>query len=171
MGLIVSPLAEVPMVVEALRPSHIVTLLDPGEPMERPRSIAPQAWLRLDLHDIHMPTPGMTAPTQQAVHNLLAFAEGWDETAPMLIHCHAGISRSTASAYIVACARLPHIDETAIALQLREASPCALPNRALVAHADQVLGREGRMVAGVLAMGHSAMNAWQVPFEFWPIQG
>ena len=40
MGLIVSPLAEVPMVVEALRPSHIVTLLDPGEPMERPRSIA-----------------------------------------------------------------------------------------------------------------------------------
>ena len=171
MGLIVSPLAEVPMVVEALRPSHMVTLLDPGHQIERPPSIAPSAWLRLDVHDIHEPTPVMTAPNQDAVQRLLAFAEGWDEAAPMLIHCHAGISRSTASAYIVACARLPHIDEMAIAMQLREASPVAFPNRALVAHADQILGREGRMVAGVEAMGHTDMNAWQVPFQFWPIQG
>jgi predicted protein tyrosine phosphatase len=171
MVLIVSPLADVPMVVEAFRPSHMVTLLDPGHQIERPPSISPEAWLRLDIHDIHTATPGMTAPDEAAVHKLLTFAEGWDESAPMLIHCHAGISRSTATAYIVACARHPHIDETAIALQLREASPQAFPNRALVALADAALSRDGRMIAGVEAMGGNDFISESVPFEFWPIQG
>jgi predicted protein tyrosine phosphatase len=170
MGLIISPLAEVPMVVEALRPSHMVTLLDPGHEMQRPPTIPPEAWLRLDIHDIHAPTPGMTAPNEDTVLRLLAFAEGWDESAPMLIHCHAGISRSTASAYIVACARHPHIDETAIALQLREASPQAFPNRVLVALADAALGRDGRMIAGIDEMGGNDFISESVPFEFWPIQ-
>lgn len=171
MSLIVSPLSEVPLVVEALRPSHMVTLLDPGHEIERPPSIAPEAWLRLTLHDIHFDTPGMVAPSEDVVRRLLAFADSWDETAaPMLIHCHAGISRSTASAFIVACAKHPHIDETAIALQMRDVSAVAFPNRALVSLADRVMGREGRMLAGVVAMGHTDMKAPGTPFEFWPIQ-
>lgn len=168
MSLIVSPLGDVPMVIEARRPSHLVTLLDPGHALEWPESIAPANWLRLSLHDIHFPTAGMMAPTQEAVQQLLAFAETWDQSAPMLIHCHAGISRSTASAYIIACALHPQIDEGAMAAQLREASPQAYPNRALIAHADTLLGRDGRMIAGIEAMS-AQDRSWQIPFEFWPI--
>jgi predicted protein tyrosine phosphatase len=170
--LIISPLSDVPVVIEALKPSHMVSLLDPGHTIARPSTIGEDAWLRLDLHDIHFDTPGMVAPSEAAVRRLLAFAELWDETAaPMLIHCLAGISRSTASAFIVACAKHPHIDETAIALQMRDANAVAFPNRALVAHADRLLGRGGRMIAGVEAMGHTDMRAMQTPFQFWPIQG
>ena len=82
----------------------------------------------------------------------LAFARRWDRAAPLLIHCWAGISRSTAAAYIAACAFAPERDEAELAARLRKASPSATPNARLVAIADAMLGRDGRMrdaIAGI----------------------
>lgn len=164
-GLIVCPLGYVPLVLRERRPSRLLTLLDPGHAMETP-ALPADAWLRLDLHDIHMPMRGMTAATEQSVGRLIAFAEAWDERAPMLIHCHAGISRSTASAFIIACLKSPQADEMAIGRRLREASPQAFPNRRLVDLADAILGRGGRMRAAVDAMGGNGFVPSSVPFDF-----
>ena len=71
----------------------------------------------------------------------------------MLIHCWAGISRSTGTAFVIACERSPEADERHIALALRRAAPHALPNRRIVGLADQLMGRGGRMVAALDAMG------------------
>jgi len=83
----------------------------------------------------------------------------------MLIHCWAGISRSTASAFAIACERNPHADEHAIALALRRAAPHAYPNRRLVALADDILGRRGRMIEAVEAMGDNNFAMEGVPFD------
>ena len=166
MGLIVCPLADLPMVVETRHPSRVLTLLDPELEMAPPKGLPAEAWLRLSLHDIHAPTPGMIAPTHQDIERLLAFAEAWDDEAPMVVHCHAGISRSTAAAYAIACARSPRVAEETIAHRLREASPQAYPNRRIVALADQVLGRGGAMVAGVEAMGGNNFVSDSIPFDF-----
>ena len=64
----------------------------------------------------------------------------WDRAAPLLIHCFAGVSRSTAAAFIAACALSPRRDEGEIARALRAASPTATPNARLVALADATLG-------------------------------
>jgi predicted protein tyrosine phosphatase len=87
------------------------------------------------------------------VTDLIAFARDWDESAPMLIHCWAGISRSTAAAFTIACERSAPGKEAAIARALREAAPHAYPNRRIVALADDLLGRRGRMVDAVEAIG------------------
>ena len=71
----------------------------------------------------------------------------------MLIHCFAGVSRSTAAAYIAACALKPKRDEFAIARALRAASPTASPNTRLVALADDKLGRRGRMSEAIAEIG------------------
>ena len=71
----------------------------------------------------------------------------------MLIHCFAGVSRSTAAAYIAACALKPKRDEFAIARALRAASPTASPNTRLVALADDKLGRRGRMSEAIADIG------------------
>ena len=84
---------------------------------------------------------------------LIAFVQRWNRARPIVIHCYAGISRSTAGAFIGACALNPQRDEAAIAWSLRRASPRAMPNRRLVSLADRVLGRNGRMVAAVEAIG------------------
>ena len=75
---------------------------------------------------------------------------------PIVIHCYAGVSRSTAAAYITACALKSDADEAAIAQQLRRASPTATPNAHLVALADRILARDGRMSAAIKQIGRGA---------------
>jgi predicted protein tyrosine phosphatase len=169
MSLIVCPLGYLHEVVEARRPSHVLTLLDPGHKVHPPLEVT--AWLRLDFHDIPYEISGMTAPNAEVVSQLLAFAGTWDESEPMVIHCHAGISRSTAAAFIVTCARHPEVDEGLLAERLREASPEAYPNRGLIALADKALGRQGRMVAAIEAIGGNGFVSQSVPFEFWAPNG
>ena len=99
------------------------------------------------------------------MERILAFAQDWDEQAPMLIHCWAGISRSTATAFTLACARNPQADELEIALRMRRASPSAFPNRRIVALADDILGRRGRMLEAVEAMGANDFSTEGAPFD------
>jgi predicted protein tyrosine phosphatase len=105
------------------------------------------------------------APDARTVEHVLAFAGDWRAEAPMVIHCWAGISRSTASAFAIACARNPGVGELEIALAMRRASPSALPNRRIVALADDILGRRGRMLDAVEAMGGNGMAILGSPFD------
>jgi predicted protein tyrosine phosphatase len=84
---------------------------------------------------------------------LLTFARNWDASAPMAIHCWAGISRSMASAFAILCDRMGRGREIQIARAMRQRAPHAQPNRLLVQHADDVLGRGGRMVMALNSMG------------------
>jgi len=165
MTLIVSPLRHVERLIANRRPSHLVTLLDPDWMIDTHAAFAPERHLRLNVHDVHAPTAGLQAPDAALVERLLDFGETWEGTAPMLVHCFAGISRSTASAFILACARDPAADEAAIAQRLRAAAPHAFPNRLIVALADRRLGRRGRMIAAVEAMGANNFVAEGQPFD------
>ena len=77
----------------------------------------------------------------------------WDRAAPLVVHCWAGISRSTAAAFVSVCALRPERDEREIAWAIRRASPTAMPNIRIVTFADAMLQRKGRMVAAVEAIG------------------
>jgi predicted protein tyrosine phosphatase len=165
MTLIICGLSEVPRLVAERRPSHLVTLLDPASMIETPPGIEARRHLRLGVNDIAAPAEGLIAPDAALVEELLAFGADWDERAPMLIHCWAGISRSTASAFVLACERSPEADERAIARAMREAAPHAYPNRRIVALADDLMGRRGRMVDAIEAMGACEV-IFGTPFDF-----
>lgn len=156
---------------------HLVTLLSPAAPMVRPSAIAPHNHLHLLVADIVEPMEGHIAPEESHVRALLAFSEAWyhDEgggdghegraRAPLLIHCYAGVSRSTAAAFITACALQPQRDEHEIAAAIRAKSATATPNIRLVALADAVLGRGGRMVRAVEAIGRGRDCFEGLPFS------
>jgi predicted protein tyrosine phosphatase len=165
MTLIVCSLFSLPEVIEARRPSHVLTLLSPEVMIDALPGFAPDRHLRLTVHDIHEPTEGMIAPDEAMVRQVLAFGRAWDESGPLLVHCFAGISRSTASAFVIACDRNPDADELEIAISMRRRSPQAFPNRRIVALADDILGRRGRMLAAVEAMGGNDFVDESVPFE------
>lgn len=131
----------------------LVTLLSPGTEVERPTGIQPERHLYLAVSDIVEPMPGQVMPDAAHLEELLGFVRIWDRAAPMLIYCFAGVSRSTAAAYVAACALTPKRDEFAIARALRAASPTASPNARLVALADDALGRGGRMSEAIAAIG------------------
>lgn len=111
------------------------------------------ARLVLDVSDIAAPRDGFALAGEAHVAELLGFARAWDRLHPLLIHCYAGVSRSTAAAYAIACALDPGRDEAAVAAALRHVSPSATPNPRLVALADAALGRSGRMVDAIRAIG------------------
>src|ERR1700752_4777602 len=102
--------------------SHVLTVMANVAQVQRPESVLPPNHLKVSMDDITEHIEGFTAPCEAHVEQVLAFVRGWDRAAPMVVHCYAGISRSTASAFAAACLLNPHRDEIAIARQIRAAS-------------------------------------------------
>ena len=160
----VCSLARIDEVVLATGARSMVTLLSPGTPLARPTAIALERHLYIAMSDIIDHAPGQVLPETTHIDALIAFVAGWDRREPLLIHCYAGVSRSTASAYIAACVLAPHRDEFEIARALRAASPTATPNSRFVALADATLGRSGRMSEAIASIGRGAECFEGAPF-------
>ncbi len=142
----------------------LVTLIDKDTPVARPATIAAGDHLFVGISDIVEHIDGHVLPHETHIDTFLAFVRRWDRRAPIVIHCYAGVSRSTAAAFIAACALVPDHSEQIFAMRIREASPTATPNTRLVALADIALDRDGRMVAAVEAIGRGLECFEGVPF-------
>ena len=151
--IMVTPLSLVDETVRAHAPSHLLTLLGPDYMIEHHGAFAPPRHLRIQVNDIAAPIAGQTEPSAGHAARVLAFVDDWDRSAPMLIHCWAGISRSTASMFMALCKLNPERDETDILARMRRLAPHIAPNRLLTAHADALLGRGGRLVDALDAVG------------------
>ncbi|MDZ4760841.1 MAG: protein tyrosine phosphatase [Alphaproteobacteria bacterium] len=164
MAIWISSLAEAPRLAKQHRPAMIVSLLSPYDTFPVFPGHAAERHLQVPIHDIAEDIGDWRAPGATDTENVIRFVETWDQSAPLLIHCWAGISRSTASAFIAACVHNPGADEGEIALAIRAASPTASPNPRLVAHADAILGRSGRMTKAINAIGRGDIAEEAIPF-------
>ncbi len=152
MRLIICPLAQLDAAL-ALAPSHVLTLLAPGAEIPSCPTIALAGRLVLRFNDINGPAEGLTHASRKDIETLIAFAQSWRGPAPFVAHCWAGISRSTAAAYIIACLHHAPGNEQDLALRLRHAAPQATPNPWMIALADDILGRSGRMTQAITSIG------------------
>ncbi|TIT19971.1 MAG: protein tyrosine phosphatase [Mesorhizobium sp.] len=160
----VCSLSKVEETVTKTGAERLLSLLAAGTEVMRPASITRENHLHLVMHDIAIAQEGMTMPGEEHVLNLLDFARQWDRSRPLVVHCYAGISRSTASAYIIAAALAPKRDEAELAETLRALSPTATPNPRLIAIADALLERNGRMSRAIEAIGRGAEAFEGTPF-------
>jgi predicted protein tyrosine phosphatase len=161
----VCALRHIPEVLKNSGARHLISAINADLAPATPQGLTTERHLRLDMHDILDVRDGATAPAEEHVGQLIEFVHGWDREAPLLIHCYAGLSRSTAAAFITLCALNPSAPERAIALALRRASDTAVPNRRFVALADAFLKREGRMLAALDGMGANRIAAECIPFS------
>ncbi len=164
MTIYVCSLARLHETVEESGAERVVTLINEGTAVLRPPEISPEHHLFLGMNDINEPIDGLTPPGAHHVSRFLDFVGGWEREAPMVVHCWAGISRSTAAAFIAVCALAPHRDEIEIASEMRRKSPTATPNMRLVTFADDLLGRRGRMIRAVSGIGRGAFAFEGDPF-------
>jgi len=146
--------------------THVLSIMDPGR-------TPPPAFgrfgehVRLDLRfdDIIDPRQGMAPPQEEHVRAVLAFgqeltAEGAAGT-HLLVHCHMGVSRSTASmALILAQARRDRPAAEALA-EVHRIRPQTWPNLRMLEMGDHMLGLDGAMVAA--ARDHYARVARTEP--------
>jgi predicted protein tyrosine phosphatase len=161
----VCPLAWLHDTVQETGALHIVTLLRHTDRVERPNHILETNHLVLGMDDVTAPMDGCVIPCEEHVQRLIGFVRGWNRAKPLVVHCYAGISRSTAGAYVAACALNAQRSELAIAQELRRASATAAPNARIVSLADRLLGRNGRMVAAIESIGPGMMADEARPFR------
>lgn len=147
----VCSLEDMPRHAARLRPSLLVSLLPELEQPPTPQGVPPDAHLRLAIDDVADARPGVVCPAREHVAMLIAALSRRPRQQPVLLHCFAGISRSTAAA-LVALAIDARGREAEAAAHLRRCAPHALPNSRIVALADALLECDGRLVAAREAM-------------------
>lgn len=140
----VSSLADMPDLVRRLGVRDLVSIIQPDAQPATPAEVAPERHHRCAVHDIVEPRPGEVLPGSDHIAELVDFLGTWDGEAPLLTHCHAGVSRSSAVALIAHV--LQTGDPVRSATALRHASPWAWPNRRIVAVADSVMGFDGALI-------------------------
>jgi len=159
------PLSAFETVMEKHRPSHVISLLSPDMMMDADERLDTGAHLRLSLNDITSEKTGLVAPKVEHMTRLTQFIEIWGrinptQKGPLFIHCYAGVSRSPAASYTALCMLNPDVDESNLARALRSVNRAATPNPMMIKLADDLLGREGRMVAAIEQIGRGE-NAWE----------
>lgn len=152
--IVVSSLSRLAEAAVRHKSSEMISLLAKGQSFHRPAVIAGHRHLVLDMNDIAVARhQTLIAPGREHVERLVEFARAWDRTAPLLVHCWMGVSRSPAAAMICALAIQPEQDDDHLAKRLRKAAPFATPNARLIEIADDLLARQGRLISAVEGIG------------------
>ena len=162
--LIVSPLSKLTETAIRHQPRELITLMNKGTPMDRPAMIEEDCHYFLEFNDINEPQEGLIAPSETEIYKILEIAKNWNRAYPLLINCYLGISRSTAAAFVIACALQPQKSEASIARLLRQNSSTATPNKLMVSLADKILDRGGRMSSAIADIGRGAEAFEGTPF-------
>ncbi|MHB0953151.1 MAG: tyrosine phosphatase family protein [Allorhizobium sp.] len=163
--IVVSPLSRIAEMAVRHKAREMISLLAEKQDFHRPAVIDAARHLKLGVNDISFAGTGdLIAPQDEHVRQIIDFVREWDQSSPLVIHCWMGVSRSPAAALIASLAVRPEEDDEALAARLRSASPFATPNTRLIEIGDQLLGRGGRLVTAVRAIGRGADADGNAPF-------
>lgn len=139
---------------QALPITHVLSILDPDR--EEPQCFADYGVhkrLTLRFHDEIAPSAGIILPRRSDIEDLLRFGEEInlrpEASDHLLVHCTMGVSRSTAAMATLLAQDLPEVDEETIFARILKVRPQAWPNSLMIGYADELLGRKGRLVAGL----------------------
>ena len=101
------------------------------------------------------PGPGLVLPEPDHVRQILAFNDDLEADVAergeghLLIHCHMGISRSTAAMTMLLAQAYPDEDGERIVERLTTVRPQSWPNLRMIGFADDMLGRGGDLSGAV----------------------
>lgn len=130
--------------------THVLSILDPEWPdPEAFQAFNPHFRATLRFHDAIEPGPDILLPQREDVEAILTFGRDAAEAGGLLIHCHAGISRSTAATLMILALAQAHSHEAEdeLAERLLTTRPQAWPNSRMITFADELLERNGRLSA------------------------
>jgi predicted protein tyrosine phosphatase len=137
--------------------SHVLSILDPGQPEpEAFGGYGEHARLELNFHDVIVDIPGFVAPRQEHAAKILEFGEELlrdpENIRHLLVHCHMGISRSTASMALLLAQAQPRLGADEILAQVLHIRDKAWPNLRILRLGEELLGRPGEFSGAVGAI-------------------
>lgn len=165
----VSNLFEMPVHVNQLGVRDLVSIIQPELQPDTPQGVEPGRHHRVGVHDITDARAGGILATEADVARLIEFVDAWTAEAPLLVHCFAGVSRSTAVALIAHVFKTS--DPEASAQLLRRQAPHAIPNRRIITLADRAMRLDGALEIAVERMGPPRVAVIEGPLTTLPVLG
>ena len=160
----------------ARKVTHVLSILDPQEPeLIAFDEFDAHERTTLRFHDIIDPLPGQIPPEPHHVEEILEFGKNLAATVTsrteghLLVHCHAGVSRSTAAMLALMAQVQPEETADDLFARLRDIRPRAWPNSRMVQFADDLLGRNGAFMPA-LARHYAHQLQVQPQYEQWMSQ-
>lgn len=132
--------------------THVLSILDPSWPVpDAFGGYGEHERLELRFDDVIEDADDKSPPTEGHVAALLAFGRDLsaEAGAHLLVHCHAGVSRSTASMILMIAQARPDVAADAIVQEVFAHRQKAWPNLRIIEMGDRMLGRDGALVAAV----------------------
>jgi predicted protein tyrosine phosphatase len=158
--------------------THVLSIIDPHLPdPEVFAGYRPHQRTVLRFHDIIDSYPGMVMPERRHVREILDFGHTLAEDAKgrtdghLLVHCHAGVSRSTAAMTMLLAQVHPDEDEDRLFERLVGIRPQAWPNSVMIDFADDLLGRGGRLAAALERHYHRQLERRPTLVEYMRTNG
>jgi predicted protein tyrosine phosphatase len=134
--------------------SHVLSIIDPDHgPLEAFGSYGEHARLELRFHDIIEDTPGEEAPQPHHVEQVLTFGRDIlrepEALRHLLVHCHMGVSRSTAAMTLLLAQAQPQLSARDVLHQVLAVRNKAWPNLRILTFGEEQLGRRGEFTEAV----------------------
>jgi predicted protein tyrosine phosphatase len=131
--------------------SHVLSILDPDQPEpEAFGGYGEHARLELKFHDVIQEMPGFEAPRVEHVEKMLEFGQDLlrdpEPARHLLVHCHAGISRSTAAMTLLLAQAQPGLGADEVLAQVVHIREKAWPNLRILSMGAELLGRQGEFI-------------------------
>ncbi|MDG2165903.1 MAG: hypothetical protein P8L26_03100 [Alphaproteobacteria bacterium] len=146
--IIICGLADIQNCVDKYRPDKMLTIINKNFSPETPQGMDKSRHIKMLIDDISEPRDGFILPEKHHAQELLDFTNDWDISKPLLVHCHMGISRSTATSLGVAAKYDPENIEIIIE-KLKEIAPHASPNKIMTQYYDEILGLNSRLFSSL----------------------
>jgi predicted protein tyrosine phosphatase len=157
--------------------SHVLSILDPDWPVpEAFGAFGEHAKLELRFHDVIEAQDAVTvAPQPEHVADILSFGRQFsahqEQDAHLLVHCHAGVSRSTAAMTLILAQALPEEPADRIFGEVLRIRPLAWPNLRMLELGDAMLGRNGELVAAAAGVYRRQLDERQHLVELMRVGG
>ena len=146
--IIICGLADIQNCVDKYNPDKMLTIINKNFSPDTPQGMDKSRHIKMLIDDISEPRDGFILPEKHHAQALLDFTNDWDTSKPLLVHCHMGISRSTATSLGVAAKFDPENIELIIE-KLKEIAPHASPNKIMTQYYDEILGLNNRLYSSI----------------------
>ena len=130
---------------------RIISITDPGQEKPDLSHHNPKEIMRLDFHDITTSTPGADLFMGGHIKRIMDFQKRIQDNEKIMIHCHAGISRSSAVGIALIVASDPKKEEveTKSFNLLQKINPIMDPNKRIIEITDTAFRLEGRLISAL----------------------
>jgi|TARA_B110000438_G_scaffold137536_1_gene132857 predicted protein tyrosine phosphatase len=174
--IIVCSLKDLETVCESIKPSHVISVIDPGYAPKTPKDVKQHLKLGFDditeinsknqIYRLNTDDIPQLPPNNSHTDAIIKFSESWNKDKPIVIHCWCGVSRSMAAAIYLMCKEDPlNIDRNI--RYIRSVAPHANPNKVLIKLFENALKLNSKITSSISEYPHT--KTYDCSINFAPI--